>query len=89
MRERADRLAPPEETARRGGNGGPSSGGAYNDGTIYVSSTSISLPKNFEEDDDKKESRILGLEPVVFAVLVVALLFIGFVAWQISLMPPK
>ena len=31
----------------------------------------------------------LGMEPVVLVILLVMLAFIGFIAWQISLMPAK
>jgi hypothetical protein len=36
-----------------------------------------------------KEKQFLGIEPVVLVVLIIVLGFIGFIAWQISLMPAR
>lgn len=56
--------------------------------TIRVDAKSVPMPEHLL-DDEREGSRIFRLEPVVFFVLLVMLAFIGFVAWQITLMPPK
>jgi hypothetical protein len=58
------------------------------DDTIRVDSTSVPMPEQFV-DDEREGASIFRLEPVVFFVLVFMLAFIGFVAWQITLMPVK
>jgi hypothetical protein len=53
-----------------------------------VDSKSVPMPENLLEDE-REGSRIFWLEPVVVFILVAMLAFIAFVAWQITLMPPK
>lgn len=55
-------------------------------GAIVVDSEDLKLPGEIVEPEDK---HFLGLEPVVLVVLILVLAFIGFIAWQISLMQPK
>ena len=55
--------------------------------TIRVDSSTVPMPENFIEDE-RKGASIFRLEPVALFVLVVMLAFIGFIAWQITLMPP-
>ena len=85
--EMADRLAPLEETEafkesdqRTGEHAAPD--------TITVSNQSVKMPDKFLEEE-RNASGIFKLEPLVLAILVVMLLFIAFVAWQITLMPAK
>ncbi|MCA1618956.1 MAG: hypothetical protein LC795_06515 [Acidobacteria bacterium] len=56
--------------------------------TIRVDSKSVTMPEHLLEDE-REGSRIFRLEPVVVFILVAMLAFIAFVAWQITLMPPK
>ncbi|HEU4510303.1 MAG TPA: hypothetical protein VFR78_18860 [Pyrinomonadaceae bacterium] len=56
-------------------------------GAIVVDSEHLKVGTDFAETE--KEKRFLGIEPVVLVVLIVMLAFIGFVAWQISLMPAR
>ena len=79
------RLAPLEETAefkrseqREGRNG---------DDTIRIDSTSVHTPEQLiaEERDAADTFRP---HPVVVVILLVALAFIAFIAWQITRMPP-
>jgi len=85
----AAQLAPLEELDSRGAQpGGPHSGdpkgnSAY--GAIVVDNEDLHVPKDIMEGSDEKT--YLGMEPVVIAILGFMLLFIAFIAWQISLMP--
>ncbi len=54
--------------------------------TIKVSNQSVKMPDKFL-DEERDASSVFRLEPVVLAILVVMLIFIAFVAWQITLMP--
>ena len=56
-------------------------------GSIIVDNDALHVPKEVMEGGDEKT--YLGMEPVVIVILVVMLLFIAFVAWQITLMPPE
>ena len=56
-------------------------------GAIIVDSDHLKVSTDFV--DSEEEKKFLGMEPVVLVVLVVMLIFIGFVAWQISLMPAR
>lgn len=56
-------------------------------GAIIVDSEDLKVPTDIMES--RKEKRFLGIEPVVLVVLILMLSFIGFIAWQISLMPAK
>lgn len=56
-------------------------------GAIVVDNESLKVPTDIVETRD--EDRFLGIEPVVLVVLIITLSFIGFIAWQISLMPPR
>lgn len=80
--ELAAQLAPPEEVEGRAGAERRNNGGA-----IKVDTSSIKITQEFIERE-KRERRIMGLEPVVVVILVVVLSFIAFIAWQISLMEP-
>ena len=56
-------------------------------GAIVVDNANLNVPKDIIEGQDEK--RFLGIEPVVLVVLIIVLSFIAFIAWQISLMPPR
>lgn len=55
-------------------------------GAIVVDNVHLKIPTGITEEQDEK--RFLGLEPVVLVVAILALAFIAFIAWQITLMPP-
>jgi hypothetical protein len=54
-------------------------------GAIVVDNEGLHVPKDIMEGGDEKT--YLGMEPVVLVILGFMLLFIAFIAWQISLMP--
>lgn len=56
-----------------------------NYGTIVVDNSNLNLPKDLVEGQGGR--MFLGMEPVVIVILFVMLVWIVFVAWQISLMP--
>jgi len=82
----AERLKPLEET--REFKESPQVEGKRGADTIRVDSKSVQMPENFIEDE-REGANIFRLEPVVLFILLVMLAFIGFVAWQITLMPAK
>ena len=82
--ELSARLAPPEEKA---GAGAAASQGKNNGGAIIVDTGSLKLPKDFV-DPSKETSSMFRPAPVVLVILILALAFIAFIAWQISLMEP-
>ncbi len=81
----ADRLAPLEETQAFKESEQKKGDKAAAD-TITVSNQSVKMPDKFLEEE-RDASGIFSLEPLVLAILIVMLLFIAFVAWQITLMP--
>jgi len=90
----AAQLAPLEEQTKRSaeqqiGTGLNSTNGqaARDYGAIVVDNDDLKVPTDIMEAGDEK--RFLGMEPVVLVVLVIVLSFIGFIAWQISLMPAR
>ncbi|MDQ3584298.1 MAG: hypothetical protein M3407_00840 [Acidobacteriota bacterium] len=58
-----------------------------NGGAIWLDTGALNLPKGLGEEDDARSS-LWRPEPVILAILLIALAFIAFIAWQISLMPP-
>jgi len=52
---------------------------------IVVDNDHLDVPKDIMEGGDEKT--YLGMEPVVIVILGVMLVFIAFVAWQITLLP--
>ena len=54
-------------------------------GAIVVDNEGLHIPKDIMEGGDEKT--YFGMEPVVLVILGVMLVFIAFVAWQISLLP--
>ena len=85
----AHQLAPLEEQDKQAAAMQP--GGELNSGPDYgaivVDNVDLKIPTGITEEPDEK--RFLGLEPVVLVVLIFSLVFIAFIAWQITLMPPK
>ena len=77
--ELAARLAPPEERAAQAG--GANGGG--NGGAIVVDTARLQLPKGLREGDGQGP-KWFGVEPVVLVIVGLMLLFIIFIAWQIS-----
>ena len=55
-------------------------------GSIVVDNENLNVPDIMETQEKKQ---FLGLEPVVLVVLILVLSFIGFIAWQITLMPAR
>jgi hypothetical protein len=83
----AERLTPLEETDAF--KDSPQHDGEHTaDDTIHVDSSSVRLPNHLVEED-REGASIFHLEPVVFVILTIMLVFIAFVAWQVSLMPAK
>jgi hypothetical protein len=56
-------------------------------GAIIVDNEDLKLQTDIIET--REEKQFLGIEPVVLVVLILMLSFIGFIAWQISLMPAR
>ena len=56
-------------------------------GAIVVDNSNLNVPKDIIEG--REEKQFLGMEPVVVVVLIIMLGFVAFIAWQISLMPPR
>jgi hypothetical protein len=88
----AARLAPLEELAGRGVEVPPGTSPHLGDprtdphyGAIVVDNEGLHIPKDIMEGGDEKT--YLGMEPVVLVILGIMLIFIAFIAWQISLMP--
>ena len=74
----AAQLAPAEEQLKG------AEGTIQEAGRIIVSNELKQVPT---EVLDSKGGGILGMEPLVLAIVVIMLAFIAFIAWQISLMP--
>jgi len=82
--EKAAKLAPPEEISGSVvGNGA----GNNNRGAIVVDTGALKLPENLLSSEEKK-SMWSRPEPVVIFIMCAALLFIAFIAWLITGMPP-
>ena len=63
--------------------------GDYQDATIRVDSKSVHMPQRLLDESESREGlSIFYLEPLVLVILVAMLIFIAFIAWQITLMPP-
>ena len=86
----AAQLAPLEEqdkqvAAEQSGRNSTSGQADRDCGAIVVDSENLKIPMGITEE--QKEKQFLGIEPVVLVVLIFSLAFIGFIAWQITLMP--
>jgi hypothetical protein len=83
--EMAARLAPLEETAAFA-ESDQRTGEHVAADTIKVSNATVKMPDKFLEEE-RDVSSVFRFEPLVLAILIAVLLFIAFVAWQITLMP--
>ena len=89
----AAQLAPLEEVdkssaAKQGGAANVASDDPHDDphyGAIVVDNEGLHVPQDIMEGGAEKT--YLGMEPVVLVILAVMLVFIGFIAWQITLLP--
>jgi len=88
-RELAARLAPPEElrpaNAKERAAGTGSHVVAQETGAILVGREKPTLPEDIIDRSDR--NGILGLEPVVLVIVGLMLVFILFIAWQVSKLP--
>ena len=88
----AAQLAPLEELQKRKGANQVASAAAVvsaddpHYGAIVVDNKGLRVARDVMESGDEKT--YLGMEPVVIVILGVMLLFIAFIAWQITLIPP-
>ena len=78
--EHAERLAPPEE---KGHAAAVSAALSNSSGSIIVDTGNLKLPKNVGEEA-REGKRLLGLDPIVLALLVLSLLFITFITVLIA-----
>jgi hypothetical protein len=86
----AAQLAPLEEqnrgAAERQGRKSVAKGGANQEvGAIVIDNTHANLSPDIT--DGSSGSTFMGMEPVVLVILVGMLVFIVFIAWQVSLLP--
>ena len=81
--KKAGSLAPPEESA-----GKEKQGNSNNGGSLQMDTAELKLPKDLAEGENQR-SGILGLEPVALVILVLALVFIAYIAFLISNEPEK
>jgi hypothetical protein len=86
----AAQLAPLEEqdkhAAQRQGGAHHNGGRLIQEhGALIVDTDGLNLTKELTESGG---GRVWDIEPVVFVIVGAMLLFIAFIAWQISLMPP-
>jgi hypothetical protein len=84
----AERLTPLEETKEFKASRQRDGQQADADDTIRVDSTSVRMPEHLV-DEEREGGSIFRLEPVALVILAGMLLFIAFIAWQITLMPAK
>ncbi|MBC7933151.1 MAG: hypothetical protein H7Z38_21520 [Rubrivivax sp.] len=84
----AARLAPLEET--KDFDKSPQSEGRKDgtDDTIRVGAGDVRLPDQLN-DEDRDAASVFRLGPVALFIVTVALAFVAFITWQITLMPAK
>jgi hypothetical protein len=83
-------LAPLEELKPEVAAPQQSGNGDYHDATIRVDSKSVKMPERLlDGDEPRKGLRIFRVEPLVLVIVSLMLLFMAFIAWQITLMPAK
>ena len=80
--ERAEQLAPAEEQA------GDATESKRPDG-LNVDTGALKLPESLRGDDDENTQGAFHLDPVVLFFLVLALAFIAFITYLISIEPAK
>ena len=81
--EKAEKLAPLEERARKSARQNPNV-----EGVINVDTGSLKLPSEFTEKKEGK-SGLFSVEPITLVILIFSLAFIAFIAYLISIEPPK
>ena len=81
--EHAANLAPLEEQ-----NGKQKNQGTDNNGAIVVDTGELKLPKGIIEEDNGG-AEFFGMDPVVLLIFCLSLIFIAFIAYLISIEPPK
>lgn len=88
----AAQLAPLEEQDRHAAQKQPANKAALAErqsdpgfSAIVVDNDNLHVPRDIMEGGDEKT--YLGMEPVVLVILGVMVVFIAFIAWQITLMP--
>ena len=84
----AARLTPLEETEEFKDSPQSDAQPGGTDDTIRVDSKNIPMPESLV-DDEREGASIFRLEPVAVFIIVLMLIFIAFIAWQITLMPLK
>jgi hypothetical protein len=80
-KERAAKLAPPEE--RTGG------GGAKRADGLAVDTGELKLPDGLMVEADARTQSVFQLEPVVVLILGIALAYVAFIAYLISTAPSE
>lgn len=90
--QKAAGLAPPEEQAGHAAGEihattQTTSGNGNGDGAILVDTGKLNLPKNLIGDEAEANGRLLGLEPIMLAILLLCLAFIGFITYLIANTP--
>lgn len=89
----AAQLAPLEEqdtraARKQGGRGRDANNGASQEnGAIIVDPNTLNLPKGINDERAADGQKFFGIEPLVLFILGGMLVFIIFIAWQISRMP--
>ncbi|MDT4896252.1 MAG: hypothetical protein QOH25_1329 [Acidobacteriota bacterium] len=81
--EKAEQLAPLEERK-----GKPTHQNFKDEGVISVDTGNLKLPSDFTERREEKP-RMFGVEPIAVVIIIFALAFIAFIAYLISIEPPK
>jgi hypothetical protein len=81
--EKAERLAPLEERAVKS-----THQSLNNKGVISVDTGDLKLPESFTGKGEGKP-RLFGVEPITIIIITFALAFIAFIAYLISVEPPK
>jgi len=84
--ELASQLAPLEELkpAGPGGRINGSAGVAQEHGAIVVGTEQTAVPREVIESEER--NGLFGIEPVVIIIVGLLLVFIAFIAWQVSRM---
>ena len=80
---KAEQLAPLEERLKKSANQATNNGGV-----IDVDTGALTLPKDLAGKDEEKW-HFLGFDPLALTILIFSLAFIAFIAYLISIEPPK
>jgi hypothetical protein len=87
--EEQEAQAAQKQQSQGGANGnGSGKGGLIREhGALIVDTENLNIPKSLGGSGTGEKKHFLGIEPVVLVILLGALVFVAFIAWQISLMP--